>query len=250
VRNEERQPLPKQTDREAQTLASAVDERANHSRSKHDSGRQRGADAAGSTSVTIAAGESSKVHHGLGHQPTGWRIVDATGTPASHVHGESHHVDPGPSGAWAETHYAYVSSVPQRFVEGFIIPAGALTADDVNYATLAFGHYDPSTSTFTSVGSVTTQTTGSGGTGNWVAGQPFKLSDYTTITSSEMAAGIVMAYDVSKTIGPGKQLPEHDVIFEHTLGTGCWLRRVTWDGKTITLANENNYALTLKVEVF
>jgi hypothetical protein len=246
----DRQPVPKQPSREGEALRQDAASRDDHERKRHDTDNTLGQSAGSTESITIAAGSTGKVFHGLGHIPTGWRIVDATGTPASHVHGESHHVDPGPSGAWAETHYAYVSSVPQRFVEGFIIPAGALTADDVNYATLAFGHYDPSTSTFTSVGSVTTQTTGSGGTGNWVAGQPFKLSDYTTITSSEMAAGIVMAYDVSKTIGPGKQLPEHDVIFEHTLGTGCWLRRVTWDGKTITLANENNYALTLKVEVF
>jgi hypothetical protein len=115
---------------------------------------------------------------------------------------------------------------------------------------LAFGHYDPSTSTFTSVGAMTTKTTASGGTGNWVAGQPFKLSDYTTIASSEMAAGIVMAYDVSKTIGPGKQLPEHDVIFEHVNVSGCWVRRVSWDKNVLTLANENNYDLTLEVEVF
>jgi hypothetical protein len=245
-----RPPVPKQDSREADALRQNMASQEDYDRSRHDVDNTLGQSAGSSESITIAAESSGVIYHGLGHIPSGWRIVDATGTPASHIHSESHHVDPGPSGAWAETHYAYVSSVPQRFVEGFIIPAGALTADDVNYATLAFGHYDPSTSTFTSVGAMTTKTTASGGTGNWVAGHPFKLSDFTAITSSEMAAGIVMAYDVSKTAGPGKQLPEHDVVFEHTNVSGCWLRRVSWDKDVLTLANENNYSLTLKVEVF
>jgi len=76
VRNEVRQPIPLQPTREGQALAIAVDSRADHSRSKDDSGRQQGADAAGSRSVTIAAGGTAIVHHGLGHEPTGWRVID------------------------------------------------------------------------------------------------------------------------------------------------------------------------------
>lgn len=245
-----REPLPKQTTREGDALRLNASSQEDFDRTRHDVDNTLGQSAGSSESITVGAHSSGNVYHGLGHIPSGWRVVDATGSPQSHIHGESHHIDPGPSGAWAETHYVYVSSVPQCFVEGFIIPAGALTADDVNYATLSFGHYDPSTSTFTSLGAVTTQTTGAGGTGNWVAGHPFKLSDYVTISDNEMAAGIVMAYDVSKTAGPGKQLPEHDVIFEHVNTSGCWLRRVAWDKDTLTIANENNYALTMKVEVF
>lgn len=244
-----RPPVPKQTDREGEALKQSLSSQEDFDRSRHDVDNTLGQSAGSSESITIDAESEGVIYHGLGHVPSGWRVVDATGSPASHVHQFGHHIDADAAGPSTETHWLMVASVDLVLVEAFVLPNDALVANDVNYATLSFGHYHPGGST-DFIGSMTTQTTVGGGTGNWVAGTPIKLSDFDTIASQDMEAGTVMVYDVDKSAGAGVALPDHEIIFEHTNATGCWLRRVSWDSEKLKLSNENNYALTLKVEVF
>ncbi len=73
---EKRQPLPLQQTREGQSLATSIGARQDHSRAAHDSDRQLGTSTAGETSITIAATGTAVVQHRLGHEPTGWSIID------------------------------------------------------------------------------------------------------------------------------------------------------------------------------
>lgn len=71
-----RPPLPRHEDRRTQALVQAHFDTLNQDRLRHDAERDIGRDPSGRTEVTIAAGSTEVIYHHLGHQPTGWRVVD------------------------------------------------------------------------------------------------------------------------------------------------------------------------------
>jgi hypothetical protein len=247
-----RPPVPKQPTREGEALRQNMASQEDFDRSRHDVDNTVAQGADGAVTATISSYSEAKIFHGLGHVPSGWRIIDITGDGLSEIHGTSHHIDADVAGPATVTHWMYVSSVDLALSEAFVIANGALVANDVNYATLSFGHYDASGPTTAFIGAMTTETIGSGGTGDWAAGDHFKLSDFVSLdTANALAtAGFVLVYDVDKTPGPGIVLPDHEVVIEYEHVYGGPILRVAWDKDTLTLSNEYNVDLTLKVEVF
>jgi hypothetical protein len=57
-----------------------------------------------------------------------------------------------------------------------LIPRRALTADDSNYGTVTVGFNDGAGGSVTTLQAITTKKSGSGGTGDWVAGTAIALS--------------------------------------------------------------------------
>jgi hypothetical protein len=247
-----RPPLPMQPTREGEALRQGISSQEDFDRTRHDVDNTPAQSVSGASSVVLTAFTDVKIYHGLGRIPTGWRIIDITGGGASQGHGVTHHIDADLAGPATATHWMYVSSVDLILAEAYIIANGALVANDVNYATLSFGHYDASGPTTVLIGSMTTETIISGGTGDWAAGDAFKLSDYDTIDTdnAQMTAGFVLVYDVDKTAGAGITLPDHEVVVEYRHIHGGPIVRAAWDKDTLTLSNEDNAALTVKVEVF
>lgn len=72
-------PLPRTGDHVKDAASRELQQRARNDRAYHDAARALARDAAGRTDVTIPPGQSLKLYHGLGHVPSGWRIVDQLG---------------------------------------------------------------------------------------------------------------------------------------------------------------------------
>lgn len=77
-----RDPLPKQENRAAEALRQTLGHLFDHGRSSHDSDTKMSKSAAGEFSFTIASGATAVVYHGLGHQPSGWRLADLRASAA------------------------------------------------------------------------------------------------------------------------------------------------------------------------
>lgn len=93
-----------------------------------------------------------------------------------------------------------------------LTPTGAATASDTLYATITLNKRDGAGGSSTTMATVTTKTSGSGGTGNWVA---FTTIDVGTLTGAYCAAGTVFTITVAKA-STGTQLPQFAVSFNYT----------------------------------
>ena len=95
----------------------------------------------------------------------------------------------------------------------FVEPAAALTASDSNYATIVVAHRDPAGGNRVSVASRSTQTLGSGGTGNWAAFSTVALG---SLSNASLTEGQKLTVEITKT-GLGVSLPILVVQIEYTV---------------------------------
>lgn len=104
-----------------------------------------------------------------------------------------------------------------RIVDLHVIAGGALTASDSNYARIILYRWDGTL--HHEVGYLTTQTTGSGGTGDWSAGDTFKISDFSGVDTDNdvhvYEPGQVVVIKADK-IGSGVALPMLHYLWEYT----------------------------------
>jgi hypothetical protein len=95
----------------------------------------------------------------------------------------------------------------------FIEPAAALTADNTNYATITVARRDATGGNKVTVASKSTQTSGSGGTGNWTA---FSTVSLGSLSNTTLTDGKKLTIEVTKT-GLGVALPILVVQIEYTV---------------------------------
>ncbi|MDQ4108375.1 MAG: hypothetical protein M3138_06155 [Actinomycetota bacterium] len=95
----------------------------------------------------------------------------------------------------------------------FVEPAGAVTASDTAYATVVVARRDATGGGKVTVASRTTQTSGSGGTGNWTA---FSTVSLGSLTNTSLTEGQKLTIEVTKT-GVGITLPILIVQIEYTV---------------------------------
>lgn len=92
----------------------------------------------------------------------------------------------------------------------YAVPDGALTADDTDYVVITVGKRT-SGGARTKVAESTTQTSGSGGTGDWTAFDPVPIE----IDSAEVSEGDALTLEVTKA-GAGVSVPELALTVEYT----------------------------------
>jgi hypothetical protein len=108
----------------------------------------------------------------------------------------------GAAAAVAETHVASIPAA-QTLTALRIRPDAALTADDTNFDTITVSTRTSSGGSKTTLGSITTKTAGSGGTGNWTA---FVDVTIPITGSAVLAAGMEITCEASLG-GAGVALP-------------------------------------------
>lgn len=84
-----------------------------------------------------------------------------------------------------------------KFTSVRFTPGAALTSDDTNYATVSLVYNDGAGGGDTVVASATTKTSGSGGTGSWVADTPVVIP--ITAANAVVPAGKNLQFKVAKT---------------------------------------------------
>jgi hypothetical protein len=94
-----------------------------------------------------------------------------------------------------------------------IEPAAAVTASDANYATLTIARRDAAGGNKATVGTLTTQTGGGGGSGNWTA---FSTISVGSLANTSLAPGQKLTIEITKT-GLGVTLPVLAVQVEYTV---------------------------------
>ena len=121
--------------------------------------------------------------------------------------GQTHHIqDSAASNALPPIGLA-LSGRGRRYIQRLtIVPASSLVANDNDYATINFIKIDPGGGFGASVGSITTQTTGSG---DWVAGTPIEV----TIATSRLDQGEGIAVQIAKS-GSGVVVPHASLMCE------------------------------------
>ena len=87
-----------------------------------------------------------------------------------------------------------------------IQPQGSATANDTNYGTVNAVKGDGAAGTAVVAASVSTKTTGGGGSGNWVAGTTVALTPSATIADRRIPKGGVLSINITKT-GTGVVVP-------------------------------------------
>jgi hypothetical protein len=95
----------------------------------------------------------------------------------------------------------------------FVEPAAALTANDTNYGTIVVSRRDATGGNRATVVSETTQTSGSGGTGSWIA---FSTVSLGSLSNTSLTEGQKVTIEVTKT-GLGVALPVLTVQVEYTV---------------------------------
>ena len=95
----------------------------------------------------------------------------------------------------------------------FVEPAVALTASDANYATIVIARRDANGGNKVTVASETTQTSGSGGSGNWNA---FSTVSLGSLSNTLLSEGMKLTIEVTKP-GLGVALPVLIVQIEYTI---------------------------------
>lgn len=88
-----------------------------------------------------------------------------------------------------------------------LIPHGALTADDTDYATLTIGYNDGAGGAVTTIATITTKITG--GSGDWTAGTAISL----TLTTTAIADGKLLSYAIAKAAS-GVAVPPFTISVE------------------------------------
>lgn len=100
----------------------------------------------------------------------------------------------------------------RELISGAILPGGAVTADDTDYATITVGYDDGAGGGVTSLAAVTTKNTG--GTGNWTAGVAIALTAITPALS--IPAGKYLSVVIAKA-GAGVALPAFRVVLPNLI---------------------------------
>jgi hypothetical protein len=120
--------------------------------------------------------------------------------------------DPLTTSATAEQ---VIFTAPQdvTITDVFIQPAAALTANDTNYATMTVSRRNATGGGQVTVALETTQTAGTGGTGNWTA---FSAVSLGTLSNTALAAGQKLTITVAKNL-TGVALPILSVQIEYTI---------------------------------
>ena len=95
----------------------------------------------------------------------------------------------------------------------FVEPAAAVTASDTAYATITVSRRDATGGGKVTVASRTTQTSGSGGGGNWTA---FGTVSLGSLTNTSLTEGQKLTIEITKT-GLGVALPILSVQIEYTI---------------------------------
>lgn len=95
-----------------------------------------------------------------------------------------------------------------KLVKAYYLPGSALTADDADYATITVSRYTAAGGSKTTIATITTETTGGGGTGNWTAKVPVTI---TLSADTDIAAGALVTYEVAKA-GSGVALPAGSLV--------------------------------------
>jgi hypothetical protein len=99
-------------------------------------------------------------------------------------------------------------------ITGILIePAASLTADDTNYATITVARRDATGGNKATVRSLTTQTSGTGGSGNWTA---FSTISVGSFSNTSLSAGQKITIEISKT-GLGVAVPVVAVQVQYTV---------------------------------
>lgn len=95
-----------------------------------------------------------------------------------------------------------------KLVRAYYVPAASLTASDTNYATITISRYTAAGGSKTTIASVTTMTTASGGSGNWTAFVPVPIP---LASDAALQAPATITYEVAKA-GSGVQLPAGSLV--------------------------------------
>jgi hypothetical protein len=96
----------------------------------------------------------------------------------------------------------------------FIEPSAMLTASDTNHATFVVASRDATGGNKVTVASRSTQTQGSGGTGNWTA---FSTVSLGTLSNASLSEGQKLTIEIAKT-GLGVSVPILTVQIEYVVG--------------------------------
>jgi len=97
--------------------------------------------------------------------------------------------------------------------DAFLEPAATLTASDTNYATVVVARRDAAGGNRVTVASKSTQSVGSGGTGNWSAFGTLSLG---SLSNTALTAGQKLTVEITKT-GIGVSVPVLIVQIEYTV---------------------------------
>ena len=95
----------------------------------------------------------------------------------------------------------------------FVEPAGAVTSDDTNFATILVSRRDASGGNRATIVSATTRTAGAGGTGSWTA---FGTVSLGSLSNTSLAEGQKVTIELLKS-GLGVSLPVMAVQSEYTV---------------------------------
>ncbi len=108
-----------------------------------------------------------------------------------------------------------VFTVPEdvTITDAFVEPAATLVASDTNYATIVVARRDAAGGNRVIVASKSTQSVGSGGTGNWTA---FGTVSLGSLSNTSLSAGQKLTVEITKT-GIGVSVPVLIVQVEYTV---------------------------------
>ena len=94
-----------------------------------------------------------------------------------------------------------------EIIEGHMwSPAGTVTANDSNYATIALQKVDGVGGSAVAIGSITTKLAASGGTGDWAANVPVGM-DMSHNHGLDVLQGELVGYVITKSNGVGVSIP-------------------------------------------
>lgn len=92
-------------------------------------------------------------------------------------------------------HYIFRADTARTIKAAYFIPDASLTSNSTNYATLSATVEDGAGGAVGTAASVTTKTSGGGGSGNWTAGTPVALTLGATLA---LTAGQVVKFGIAK----------------------------------------------------
>lgn len=100
---------------------------------------------------------------------------------------------------------------PSKVLRVYYVPAAGVTAHDSNYATITVSKYTAAGASKTTVATITTQTTGGGGSGDWTALVPMEITLSSTLANRIVEPKATLTYEIAKA-SSGVQLPAGKLV--------------------------------------
>lgn len=121
---------------------------------------------------------------------------------------------PSSTAGTATNHYLMTAEADLELISAEYIPNADLSESDTDYATLDLNKADGAGGAFTSIDAITTQTAGSGGTGDWSDGDPVAWS---VSVADTLTAGQSLLVEITKTGCTGVAVPAGTVEITYRL---------------------------------